>query len=99
MANPHVPLAPGPRLVQAPPPGRHRWKLFAVIFAIAAFLLAGALAAELTGHAREVLAQRAHRRALAEAGQPAYELPLITDGIDLAGLYRLAGELREQGAA
>ena len=45
MANPHVPLAPGPRLVQAPPPGRHRWKLFAVIFAIAAFLLAGALAA------------------------------------------------------
>jgi Anion-transporting ATPase len=61
--------------------------------------LAGALAAELTGHAREVLAQRAHRRALAEAGQPTYELPLITDGIDLAGLYRLAGELREQGAA
>jgi anion-transporting ArsA/GET3 family ATPase len=61
--------------------------------------LAGALAGELTSHAREVLAQREHRRALAEAGQPTYELPLITDHIDLAGLYRLAGELREQGAA
>ena len=32
-------------------------------------------------------------------GQPRYELPLITDGIDLAGLYRLAEALREQGAA
>ena len=32
-------------------------------------------------------------------GQPCYDLPLITDGMDLAGLYRLAGALREQGAA
>ena len=36
---------------------------------------------------------------LADAGQPCYELPLITDGMDLAGLYRLAAALREQGAA
>jgi hypothetical protein len=61
--------------------------------------LAGALAAELAEHAREVLAQQDHRQALAATGQPCYELPLITDGIDLAGLYRLAAALREQGAA
>jgi anion-transporting ArsA/GET3 family ATPase len=57
------------------------------------------LTAELSDHAREVLSQREHRVALAAAGQPSYELPLISDGMDLAGLYRLAGALREQGAA
>ena len=61
--------------------------------------LAGSLAAELTEHAREALTQREQRELLAGAGQPCYELPLITDGIDLAGLYRLASALREQGAA
>ena len=45
------------------------------------------------------LAQRQQRELLAEVGQPCYELPLITDGMDLAGLYRLASALREQGAA
>jgi hypothetical protein len=33
------------------------------------------------------------------SGRPLYELPMITDGIDLAGLYQLAATLREQGAA
>jgi anion-transporting ArsA/GET3 family ATPase len=61
--------------------------------------LAGDLAAELADEARTARAQRAQRRLLDEAGQPCYELPLITDGIDLAALYRLAGALREQGAA
>jgi hypothetical protein len=61
--------------------------------------LATALAAELAGHAREVVAQRAHAHALDAAGQPCYELPVITDGMDLAGLYRLAAALRDQGAA
>jgi hypothetical protein len=61
--------------------------------------LAGSLAAELTEHARVALAQREQRELLAEVGQPCYELPLITDGMDLAGLYRLASALREQGAA
>jgi hypothetical protein len=61
--------------------------------------LAGSLAAELTEHAREALARRGQRELLAGVGQPCYELPLITDGMDLAGLYRLAGALREQGAA
>jgi hypothetical protein len=61
--------------------------------------LAESLAAELTDHAREALAQRSQRELLTGAGQPCYELPLITDGMDLAGLYRLASALREQGAA
>jgi anion-transporting ArsA/GET3 family ATPase len=61
--------------------------------------LAGSLAAELTEHAREALAQREQRELLTKAGQPCYYLPLITDGMDLAGLYRLASALQEQGAA
>jgi hypothetical protein len=61
--------------------------------------LAASLAAELTEHALEQLAQRAQRSRLADAGQPCYELPLITDQMDLAGLYRLAAALCEQGAA
>jgi Anion-transporting ATPase len=61
--------------------------------------LAAALAVELTEHARHVALQERERRELAAAGQPRYELPAITDGIDLGGLYRLAEVLREQGAA
>jgi anion-transporting ArsA/GET3 family ATPase len=61
--------------------------------------LASNLAAELTEHAREALVQRGQRGRLDEAGQPCYELPLVTDGMDLAGLYRLAAALLEQGAA
>jgi anion-transporting ArsA/GET3 family ATPase len=61
--------------------------------------LAADLADELADEARTARAQRALRRQLEEAGQPCYELPLITDGIDLAALYRLAQALREQGAA
>jgi hypothetical protein len=61
--------------------------------------LAGDLAAELADEARTARAQRAQRALLDEAGRPCYELPLITDGIDLAALYRLAALLREQGAA
>jgi len=61
--------------------------------------LAADLADELADEARTARAQRALRRQLNEAGQPCYELPLVTDGIDLAGLYKLAQALREQGAA
>ena len=61
--------------------------------------LAASLATELSEHAREALAAGAQRERLIGAGQPCYELPLISDGIDLAGLYRLAAALREQGAA
>ena len=61
--------------------------------------LAADLADELADEARTARTQRALRRQLDEPGQPCYELPLITDGIDLAALYRLAQALREQGAA
>jgi anion-transporting ArsA/GET3 family ATPase len=61
--------------------------------------LAAALATELAEHVRGVALQERERRELATAGQPRYELPDITDGIDLGSLYRLAEVLREQGAA
>ncbi|HET9898530.1 MAG TPA: ArsA-related P-loop ATPase [Streptosporangiaceae bacterium] len=61
--------------------------------------LAFDLAAELADEARTEQTQGARRKQLDKAGQPCYELPLITDGIDLAALYRLAAALREQGAA
>ena len=61
--------------------------------------LAASLAAELSEHAREALAQRSQRHRLDATGQPRYELPLITDQMDLGGLYRLAAALRDQGAA
>jgi hypothetical protein len=57
------------------------------------------LADELSEHATQVLNQREHRRMLTRAGQPCYDLPLLTDRVDLAGLYRLAAALRDQGAA
>jgi anion-transporting ArsA/GET3 family ATPase len=61
--------------------------------------LAAGLAAELSEQSRTALAQDVQSQRLAEAGQPCYELPWISDGMDLAGLYRLAASLRRQGAA
>jgi anion-transporting ArsA/GET3 family ATPase len=61
--------------------------------------LAASLAAELADHARHAELQDRERADLDTAGQPVYELPLIAEGIDLAALYRLARELRAQGAA
>jgi anion-transporting ArsA/GET3 family ATPase len=61
--------------------------------------LAADLAAELREHGATVAIQDRERAELDAAGQPIYELPLITEGIDLAALYRLAAELRNQGAA
>jgi anion-transporting ArsA/GET3 family ATPase len=61
--------------------------------------LAADLAAELADETRTERTQAARRKELDAAGQPCYELPFISDGIDLAGLYRLAETLRDQGAA
>jgi len=61
--------------------------------------LAGDLAAELTEQAVAAVGQDLQRSRLAEPGQPCYDLPMITDGMDLGGLYRLAAALRDQGAA
>jgi anion-transporting ArsA/GET3 family ATPase len=62
-------------------------------------VLAAGLATELSEQARTALAQDVQSERLAAAGQPCYELPWISDGMDLAGLYRLAASLRSQGAA
>jgi Anion-transporting ATPase len=61
--------------------------------------LAAELAAELAGDAAAALGQQQQRDRLAEAGPPCYELPWLSDGIDLGGLYRLAAALKDQGAA
>jgi anion-transporting ArsA/GET3 family ATPase len=61
--------------------------------------LAAGLATELSEQARTALAQAVQLQRLAESGQPRYELPWITDGMDLAGLYRLAADLKNSGAA
>ncbi|HEY2505430.1 MAG TPA: ArsA-related P-loop ATPase [Streptosporangiaceae bacterium] len=61
--------------------------------------LASQLAGELTAQAKTALAQEVQQQRLTASGQICYQLPWISGGIDLAGLYRLAASLREQGAA
>jgi anion-transporting ArsA/GET3 family ATPase len=61
--------------------------------------LASALSDELAADAQTALGQELQRARLDEPGQPCYELPWISDGVDLGGLYRLAAALRDQGAA
>jgi len=61
--------------------------------------LASALLDELAADAKAALGQELQRSRLDQAGQPCYELPFLSDGVDLGGLYRLAAALREQGAA
>lgn len=41
--------------------------------------------------------EREQRAVLTEQGLPLHELPLLAEGMDLAGLYELATELRSQG--
>jgi anion-transporting ArsA/GET3 family ATPase len=61
--------------------------------------LAADLMTELREHAQQVALQNRERDELLTSGRPLYELPMIPDGIDLAGLYQLAAALRRQGAA
>ncbi|GII81206.1 ATPase [Sphaerisporangium rufum] len=61
--------------------------------------IAEALSREVAEHARRTRLERRERRSLAAAKAPRYELPLLADGADLAGLYELATAIREQGAA
>jgi len=61
--------------------------------------LATALLDELAADAKTALGQELQRSRLDAAGQPCYDLPWLSDGVDLGGLYRLAAALREQGAA
>jgi hypothetical protein len=99
MINMARPAMPSPEVLQAPP---DTGALAAALSAAGLYgtdTLAEDLTEELTEHARQVELQDRERGELESAGQPCYELPMITDGIDLAGLYRLAAELRNQGAA
>ncbi|MFF1477041.1 ArsA family ATPase [Streptomyces sp. NPDC058301] len=52
---------------------------------------------EAAEHAERVELEREQRAVVGELGLPAYELPLIGEGMDLAGLYRLAARLRRLG--
>jgi hypothetical protein len=61
--------------------------------------VAESLAEEIAEHARRTQLERAERETLAEARLPSYDLPLLADGVDLAGLYELAESIRNQGAA
>jgi anion-transporting ArsA/GET3 family ATPase len=50
-------------------------------------------------HAERVVLERRERGAVEALGLPWYQLPLLAEGLDVGGLYQLAGELRTQGAA
>jgi anion-transporting ArsA/GET3 family ATPase len=50
-------------------------------------------------HAERLVLERQERAEILELGLPAYELELLEEGADLAGLYRLAAGLRTQGMA
>lgn len=61
--------------------------------------LIAALAAEATDHATRVALEERGRDTLGALERHSYELPLLADSVDLAGLYELADLLREQGMA
>ncbi|GAB7031986.1 ArsA-related P-loop ATPase [Streptomyces sp. NPDC021749] len=48
-------------------------------------------------HAERVELERAEYAELTAIGLPTYELALLPEGVDLAGLYQLARDLRKQG--
>lgn len=59
--------------------------------------LVGPLLEQAADHAQRVELEREQRAALNRLDLPSYELPLLSEGVDLAGLYQLAKELRKQG--
>jgi anion-transporting ArsA/GET3 family ATPase len=59
--------------------------------------LTSLLAAEAADHASRVELERRERADLAALDRPLYELPLLSEAIDLGALYRLADVLRAQG--
>ncbi|HWD07229.1 MAG TPA: ArsA-related P-loop ATPase [Amycolatopsis sp.] len=56
-----------------------------------------ALVEETVEHAVRVAAEQRAREQLAEADLPTLQLPELTDGVDVAGLYELAEALLDQG--
>jgi anion-transporting ArsA/GET3 family ATPase len=59
--------------------------------------LARGLAEEAREHALRVQLEADEREQLSAAGAPTFELPMLEEAGDLAGLYQLAEDLREQG--
>jgi hypothetical protein len=57
------------------------------------------LLAEARDHAERLALEAEQRRVVDRLGQPIFELPQLSDGIDLGGLYELAADLRDQGMA
>jgi anion-transporting ArsA/GET3 family ATPase len=54
---------------------------------------------EARDHAERRALEDAQRIVVAGLGVPTYELPLLAGGVDLGGIYELAGDLRDQGLA
>jgi anion-transporting ArsA/GET3 family ATPase len=61
--------------------------------------LVDGLLAEARDHAVRRALEDAQRKLVKAMGVPTYELPRLSGGIDLGGLYELAGGLRDQGMA
>jgi anion-transporting ArsA/GET3 family ATPase len=61
--------------------------------------LVDGLVSEAHDHAERRALEDAQREIVADLGQPSYELPRLAGGIDLGGLYDLAGDLVRQGLA
>jgi anion-transporting ArsA/GET3 family ATPase len=59
--------------------------------------LVGPLLDQAAEHAQRVELEREQREALAKLQVPTYELPFLGEGADIAGVYRLARELRKLG--
>ncbi|MBC9734229.1 ArsA-related P-loop ATPase [Nocardioides marmotae] len=57
------------------------------------------LLAEARDHAERRALEDSQREVVAGLDRPTYELPRLPGGVDLGGLYELAGELRAQGLA
>ena len=61
--------------------------------------LVTSLLTEAADHAERRALEDAQRALVDELDVPTYELPLLVGGVDLGGLYELAGLLRDQGLA
>ncbi len=60
--------------------------------------VAAALTAEASGYAERIALERQERKQLQALDRPLLELPYLSGGIDLSGLYELADRLHEEGA-
>ena len=59
--------------------------------------LIAALVGEAADHASRVQLEERERTELGELGRPTYELPMLSDTVDLACLYDLSEQLAAQG--